>query len=120
MDHRGAQTTPLGRGRGVCQRLYRLETDIGYFVTLEHLVHTLTSLQLRAGPRWFDSGMSWRISYAFRRETFVELYKTNLLEEFRAQIAEQLPEALAAELPPTPPQGCLDIGDVLKAKLAFS
>ena len=54
------------------------------------------------------------------RETFVELYKTNWLEEFREQIAKQLPKALAAELPPTPPQGCLDIGDVLKAKLAFS
>ncbi len=54
------------------------------------------------------------------RETFVELYKTNRLEEFREQIAKQLPKALAAELPPTPPQGCLDIGDVLKAKLAFS
>lgn len=54
------------------------------------------------------------------RETFVAQYQTNRLEEFRDQLAAQLPPELAEKLPPLPPLGTLDLNEVLRSEYVFA
>lgn len=59
------------------------------------------------------------LSYQLRR-AFVDQYKGNVLEDFRNQLAEQLPEELAALLPPLPPMGTLDLDSVMESEYFFA
>ncbi len=54
------------------------------------------------------------------RETFVEQYQPNRLEEFRDQLAAQLPPELTEKLPPLPPLGSLDLNEVLRSEYVFA
>lgn len=54
------------------------------------------------------------------RETFVGLYQTNWLEVLRDEIADQLPEEIAATLPPVPALGSFDINRVLSSQYLFA
>jgi DNA-directed RNA polymerase, mitochondrial len=56
--------------------------------------------------------------HACLREAFVEQYSQPLLQQFRDEIAEQLPPEAAVELPELPPMGELDL-DVIKASRYF-
>lgn len=61
----------------------------------------------------------YRLSHLLR-EAFVEQYQGNVLEDFRAQIVDQLPAELAEEIPPTPTQGTLDIQAVMESDYFFA
>jgi DNA-directed RNA polymerase, mitochondrial len=52
------------------------------------------------------------------RETFVEQYSGNVLEDFANQLREKLPAKLAAKIPPLPERGDLDLEGV-KSSLYF-
>lgn len=55
------------------------------------------------------------------RETFVQMYETNPLAQFRAELLEQIDdETLREEVPPLPTMGELDLKAVLKATYMFS
>lgn len=54
------------------------------------------------------------------RETFVEMYNQNVLEDFRNQALSQLPEELQCMIPPLPERGTLDITQVKDSKFFFS
>jgi DNA-directed RNA polymerase len=54
------------------------------------------------------------------RKTFVDLYSTDRLAEFRSQLVAQLPPEIAAELPPLPPMGDLDLSLILESEFAFA
>lgn len=59
------------------------------------------------------------LSYQLRR-AFVDQYSGDVLRNFRDQLAEQLPEELAAELPPLPPMGTLDLELVMESEYFFA
>lgn len=52
------------------------------------------------------------------RETFIEQYKPNRLEELKDSLQAQLPEGV--ELPPLPPTGTLDLNGVLSSEYFFA
>lgn len=54
------------------------------------------------------------------REAFVEQYSINVLEKFRDELAEQLPEELRLELPPLPEMGSLDLEQVKTSEYFFA
>lgn len=55
------------------------------------------------------------------REAFVEMYEeTCWLTEFRNEVAEQIGEELAAELPEVPARGTLDLQEVLNSMYFFA
>jgi DNA-directed RNA polymerase len=54
------------------------------------------------------------------RRAFVDQYSGEVLEDFKAQLAAQLPEALAAELPELPPSGSLDLEGVMHSEYFFA
>lgn len=53
------------------------------------------------------------------RETFVELYRTDWLGAFHAEVAAQLPPDIAATLPPPPAQGAFDIERISSSDYLF-
>lgn len=59
------------------------------------------------------------LSYQLRR-AFVDQYKGDVLRDFRDQLAGQLPEELAALLPPLPPMGTLDLDAVMQSDYFFA
>jgi DNA-directed RNA polymerase len=60
------------------------------------------------------------LSYAIR-QSFVEMYQeADWLESFREEIAAQLPEEIAALLPPVPAKGDLEITEVLTSLYFFA
>lgn len=54
------------------------------------------------------------------REAFVEQYQGNVLERFRNEILEQLPEELHDKVPPVPPMGKLDLEAVKLSRYFFA
>lgn len=54
------------------------------------------------------------------RETFVEQYRPNRLVVFRDELAAQLPDDLAARLPPPPDLGTLDLSRLLHSDYMFA
>lgn len=59
------------------------------------------------------------LSYQLRR-AFVDQYTGDVLREFRDELAAQIPEELAAELPPLPPMGTLDLASVMESEYFFA
>lgn len=59
------------------------------------------------------------LSYQLRK-AFVDQYEGDVLGNFRDQLAAQLPPELAAELPPVPPMGTLDLGLVMESEYFFA
>lgn len=60
------------------------------------------------------------VLHAVIRNEFVHLYSVDRLAEFRDQIAEQLPPEIAADIPPLPPTGSLDLSLVRQSDFFFS
>ncbi|WP_266156746.1 DNA-directed RNA polymerase [Dyella silvatica] len=54
------------------------------------------------------------------RASFVEQYTREVLTDFRDELAEQLPPEIAAQLPPLPPCGDLDINLVVQSAYFFA
>jgi len=54
------------------------------------------------------------------RRAFVDQYSGAVLEDFRKQIEQQLPEKLVKKLPPTPPMGTLDLEGVMTSGYFFA
>jgi DNA-directed RNA polymerase, mitochondrial len=54
------------------------------------------------------------------RQSFIDQYNTDVLAEFREELAEQLPVELADQLPPVPAKGQLDLSQVAAADYFFS
>ena len=54
------------------------------------------------------------------RQAFVDQYSTNVLEKFRDELLEQLPEELRLELPPLPPMGDLELEQVKTSEYFFA
>lgn len=54
------------------------------------------------------------------RESFVELYSTDVLSEFRDELIAQLPPALASQIPPVPAYGHLELTGVLSSDYFFA
>lgn len=54
------------------------------------------------------------------RNTFVEMYTVDILEEFRDQIVEQLPEEMRDQVEPIPLKGNLDLQGILESEFFFS
>ena len=54
------------------------------------------------------------------RETFVEQYTPDRLALFRDQLVAQLPDELAAQIPPLPQMGSLNLNDVLESQYVFA
>lgn len=54
------------------------------------------------------------------RAAFIEQYSGNVLETFRNELLEQLPEEKHAELPPLPPMGDLDLEQVRHSEYFFA
>lgn len=54
------------------------------------------------------------------RETFVDQYRPDHLSELYAEIKHQLPEEWAAEVPPPPAKGTLDLSQVLQSRYLFA
>lgn len=54
------------------------------------------------------------------RETFVRMYSEDVLEDFRQQIIEQLPNDLAEYILPVPPQGGLDVSLIQQSQFFFA
>jgi DNA-directed RNA polymerase len=57
---------------------------------------------------------------AHLREAFIEQYSGNVLEDFRNQLMEQLPEELHQELPPVPAMGNLDLNLIRESDYFFA
>ncbi len=53
------------------------------------------------------------------RDTFIEQYAGDFLEDFRNQVLEQLPPEYHSEIPPVPQKGSLDIQQVKNSKYLF-
>lgn len=68
------------------------------------------------GTHAADTGRLSRIL----RETFVEQYSGNVLQDFYDEIKDQLGEELAAKLPPPPKMGSMDLNAVLAAEYTFA
>lgn len=54
------------------------------------------------------------------RETLVEQYTPNVLENLRQEVKAQLAPSLAKDLPPTPRRGDLDLEVIKDAQYAFA
>lgn len=54
------------------------------------------------------------------RQAFVDQYDADVLGRFREELADQLPPDLAADLPPIPPFGDLDLRAVLDSRYFFA
>jgi DNA-directed RNA polymerase len=54
------------------------------------------------------------------RRAFVDQYSGEVLADFKQQLADQLPESLAAELPELPPSGSLDLEGVMHSEYFFA
>jgi len=54
------------------------------------------------------------------RQAFVDQYETDVLDDFRRQLEEQIPPEVAAKLPPLPPKGTLDLNLVLESGYFFA
>lgn len=54
------------------------------------------------------------------RDTLVEQYTPNVLAALREELGEQLPKEVAADLPPLPPLGTLDLSEIRQAQYAFA
>jgi len=54
------------------------------------------------------------------REQFIKLYERDILEDFRQQLIAQLPPDLAAEIPPAPEKGDLDLEQVKHSRYFFA
>ncbi len=54
------------------------------------------------------------------REAFVEMYSAPILENFRNEVASQLPGKLAGKIPPLPPRGDFDVQEVRESLYFFS
>jgi DNA-directed RNA polymerase, mitochondrial len=54
------------------------------------------------------------------REAFIQQYSGNVLEDFRNQILEQLPEAMHEKVPQVPPMGNLDLDAVRESDYFFA
>jgi DNA-directed RNA polymerase len=52
------------------------------------------------------------------RESFVEMYRPNLLAQFKEQLESQIPEDI--ELPELPPEGTLDLDQVKESRYFFA
>ena len=59
------------------------------------------------------------LSYRLRR-AFVDQYQGDVLKDFRDQLIEQLPEEIAAQIPPLPPMGTLDLEQVMDSEYFFA
>jgi DNA-directed RNA polymerase len=68
------------------------------------------------GTHAADTGRLSRIL----RETFVEQYSEDVLGKFYEEMKEQLGEELAAQLPPPPKFGSLDLNLILEAEYTFA
>lgn len=68
------------------------------------------------GTHAADTGRLSRIL----RETFVEQYSGNVLQDFYEEIKDQLGEELAAKLPPPPKMGSMDLNRVIEAEYTFA
>lgn len=60
------------------------------------------------------------LMYTKLRETFVDMYSKDVLGGFRDELASQLPEELAAELPALPPSGTLELEGVYESQYFFA
>lgn len=54
------------------------------------------------------------------RETFVEMYSGDILNDFREQVMAQLPPEVAETVPKVPDQGTLDLKQVLESDFFFA
>jgi DNA-directed RNA polymerase len=54
------------------------------------------------------------------RQAFVDQYTPNVLEDFRDQLAQQLPPELAQQLPELPPMGTLDLTGIMDSEYFFA
>jgi DNA-directed RNA polymerase len=54
------------------------------------------------------------------REAFIEQYERNVLGEFMDEIAAQIAPEMAAQLPPLPPAGTLELASVREARYFFA
>lgn len=79
-------------------------------------IHSLAVIHDSFGTHAADTD---RLS-SLLRETLVEQYSSNVLAQFREELADQLPEDILGELPPLPPQGRLNLDDVRHASYAFA
>jgi len=59
------------------------------------------------------------LSYQLRR-AFVDQYAGDVLGDFRQQLVEQVPEELAAKIPPLPPMGTLELEAVMDSNYFFA
>lgn len=60
------------------------------------------------------------LMFTLLRQAFVDMYSGDVLREFRDGLIKQLPEELAAEIPPLPPKGNLDLNAVMESKYFFA
>jgi DNA-directed RNA polymerase len=60
------------------------------------------------------------VLHACIREAFVEQYTPNVLERFREEILDQLPEEMHKDVPEVPPMGTLDLAAVREARYFFA
>lgn len=79
-------------------------------VTHFHMVHD------QYGTHAADVG----VMSACLRQTFVELYSKDHLQQLRDNLESRLPVYLADKLPPVPEKGILNLEDVLKSDYFFS
>jgi DNA-directed RNA polymerase len=56
----------------------------------------------------------------YLRETFIEQYSVDVLQAFHDEVVQQLPPELAAELPPLPKKGGLDLPQVRQSRYFFA
>ena len=56
----------------------------------------------------------------YLRETFVEQYSQDVLENFKKEVEQQLPEELAAQIPVLPAKGSLDLEAVKDSQYFFA
>lgn len=59
------------------------------------------------------------LSYQLRL-AFVHQYQDDVLGNFREQLMEQIPSALAAKIPPLPPMGTLELEGVMQSDYFFA
>lgn len=82
----------------------------------EHGINSLAMIHDSYGTHAANAGM---LSLLLR-ECFVEMYSKPVLENFRNEVAKQLPEEMVAELPPVPPMGSLELEAVLESDYFFA
>lgn len=54
------------------------------------------------------------------REVFVDMYRGDVLEDFKEQLVKQLPEDAVKEIPPVPSKGSLDLEKVKESRYFFA